>query len=332
MTSWRDVLPVHPAADLFDMMPIEELKALGEDIKNSGLQTPVVVDGRRRHLLDGRKRLDAMEMIGIEIISANGILTVPTVTAPPDADPYAFVASANLHRRHLSHEEKRRAAGKLLEANPEASNRQIAEQIGFDHKTVGKIRQEKEAVGEIPQQARVKGKDGKSFFKARKPRINVAEELENNRERIDQLLRAGRTPPLSDNAAAKILKIDPTTIRAARAAGARDKAEARLEAAVAARNKALALCRDTDSDAIKNALSSFFELAELEQVRFLEIIQKERLAAKERTAVQLAADRAEARTLLQSNYDPDPEPEPAPAPRKRGRPKGSKNKPKGVAP
>jgi hypothetical protein len=31
--SWRDVLPIHPAAELFPLMSPGELRALGEDIK-----------------------------------------------------------------------------------------------------------------------------------------------------------------------------------------------------------------------------------------------------------------------------------------------------------
>jgi hypothetical protein len=36
-SSWRDVLKVHPAADLFPLMLPDESKALGDDIKNQGL-------------------------------------------------------------------------------------------------------------------------------------------------------------------------------------------------------------------------------------------------------------------------------------------------------
>ena len=34
--SWRDVIKVHPAADLLPMMSPDELKTLGEDIKANG--------------------------------------------------------------------------------------------------------------------------------------------------------------------------------------------------------------------------------------------------------------------------------------------------------
>ena len=66
--TWRDVLPVHPAADLFPMMNKEELLELGNDIKKNGQLACVVLreaeKGAPRLLLDGRNRLDAEEAVG----------------------------------------------------------------------------------------------------------------------------------------------------------------------------------------------------------------------------------------------------------------------------
>ena len=40
---WRKHLPVHPAADLFPLMPKSELKEWAEDIRKNGLQQPIVI-------------------------------------------------------------------------------------------------------------------------------------------------------------------------------------------------------------------------------------------------------------------------------------------------
>lgn len=43
MKSWRDVLKIHPAAELFPLMSEAELRELAADIKEHGLQHPVVL-------------------------------------------------------------------------------------------------------------------------------------------------------------------------------------------------------------------------------------------------------------------------------------------------
>jgi len=117
--SWRDVLPVHPAADLFPLMSESELRELGEDIKKNGLREPIAihhsrgVDSKKKdcRLLDGRNRLDAMELVGIEFemswVECDGrhywdmgdTEGLPNPVVRTD-DPYAYVISANIHRRH----------------------------------------------------------------------------------------------------------------------------------------------------------------------------------------------------------------------------------------
>ena len=70
---WRDEIKLHPACELFDPLPQEELIALGEDIKAHRLQNRVRVLGlkpdpngpNQYFVLDGRNRLDAIEAVGL---------------------------------------------------------------------------------------------------------------------------------------------------------------------------------------------------------------------------------------------------------------------------
>jgi hypothetical protein len=174
--SWRDVLPIHPAAELFPRMSDDELRALGEDIKKNGLTAPISIvttqddTGWHYELIDGRNRLDAMELAGMPfqleleegrcwVLDPDNVIIAATTADPdkpmPDAividsDPYAYVISANIHRRHLTGEQKRDLIAKVLKAKPDASNNVIAKQVKADDKTVASVRREMEARSEIP--------------------------------------------------------------------------------------------------------------------------------------------------------------------------------------
>jgi hypothetical protein len=159
--SWREQIKVHPAADLFPMMTPDELKALGEDIKENGLMVSVAVTRAGNgpwSLVDGRNRLDAAELVGLVVtfIKKPGDVTVKIgnhTWAVDDyslSDPYEHVISANVHRRHLTAEQKRDLIAAVLKAQPDKSNRTIAKQTKADHKTVGAVRDALEAGGEIP--------------------------------------------------------------------------------------------------------------------------------------------------------------------------------------
>ena len=81
----------HPAAELFPLMDNVALAALIRDIKENGLQEPILLwEGK---ILDGRNRLKACEKAGVE----------PRFQRLEVCDsPTAIVISKNLHRRHLS--------------------------------------------------------------------------------------------------------------------------------------------------------------------------------------------------------------------------------------
>jgi hypothetical protein len=178
--AWRDLLPVHPAAEMFPMMSEAELRALGKDIQKRGQQAPIVIiDGL---LLDGRNRLDAMELVGIDCAEQIALILGDPRLADDDAaaddgvvwllakwlredrgnDPYALAISLNIQRRHLTAEQKRDLIAKLLKGTPEKSNRQIAETVKASHVTVGAVRSEMEATGQIDQLTKTVGKDGKT--------------------------------------------------------------------------------------------------------------------------------------------------------------------------
>jgi hypothetical protein len=69
---WRDLLPVHPAGELFPLMSPDELRALGKDIKTNGLRHPIIVwapdadaTGRRtvtRQRLPDRRLSESFEL------------------------------------------------------------------------------------------------------------------------------------------------------------------------------------------------------------------------------------------------------------------------------
>jgi hypothetical protein len=143
---WREHIPIHPAADLFPLMSESELRELGEDIKARGLVSPIIKCGDA--LLDGGNRLDAMELVGMKLgFAKKGKLLrlslansrivdgAANLIGEFSGDPYDYVLSANLHRRHLNGEQKRELIAKVLKAKPEASNSVIAKQVKADDKT-----------------------------------------------------------------------------------------------------------------------------------------------------------------------------------------------------
>ena len=183
-------------------MSESELRELGEDIKANGLLSPIIIDEDDGKLIDGRNRLDAITLLGMEFefIRAKrgprkgkivGIESYDFGTPLSGAvrtlfefntNPYDFVIGANLHRRHLTSEQKRDLIAKVLKAKPEASNRQIAKQVKAHHTTVGTVRAEMESTGEISQLDKTTGADGKKRKKPAKKRAVEPDQERRDRE------------------------------------------------------------------------------------------------------------------------------------------------------
>jgi hypothetical protein len=213
--SWRDVVTIHPAADLFPMLGDAELRELGEDINRHGLREKIkiVVRDKEQILIDGRNRLAAMELAGLPIFwdpisgencsAGEGAEVDPVIVEvldghwhghiETDDEIAAYIISVNIKRRHLTGEQKRELTSKVLKLDPSKSNRQIAAVVGVDHKTVGVVRKEAEATGEVPQLSKTRGKDGKERTTAPARREELAPEAQVaniNQRTIDRQLKA----------------------------------------------------------------------------------------------------------------------------------------------
>jgi ParB-like chromosome segregation protein Spo0J len=158
MTSWRDSITVHPLADSFPEMSDGELQELAEDIKKNGQREPAmfVETDSGRTLIDGRHRLEACAMVGVEPWTT-------TVTLKDDAEVRAFIISQNVHRRHLTPAQRRERLEAAIIANPEKSDREIAREAKLpDHKKVGRTRKKLESTGTVAPVAKRTGKDNRA--------------------------------------------------------------------------------------------------------------------------------------------------------------------------
>ena len=151
MTTWRDGIMLHPATNLFPTMSDTELDELAADIAEHGLQEPIFWLGGQ--LLDGRNRVAAIERIRDqhrrEEFQARIAEPQNGKILPDSVDPYAYVVSANMHRRHLTAEQKRELVANLIKANPRKSDRQIAAEVGSNRTTAGVVRRELEEAGHV---------------------------------------------------------------------------------------------------------------------------------------------------------------------------------------
>ena len=68
--SWRGVCKIHPALEAIPSLGATEVRALAESIRQHGLLTPIhmaTVNGVT-YLIDGRGRLDALELLGWQLV------------------------------------------------------------------------------------------------------------------------------------------------------------------------------------------------------------------------------------------------------------------------
>lgn len=111
---------IHPAAALFPMMSKAELKELSDDIVDSGQRLPVML--WRNQVIDGRNRLTACELAGVEPLTKDCTKEFAT-----EEDVIQFVVSMNLKRRNLSSSERATIGVKMLPLLKKAAKERQAE-------------------------------------------------------------------------------------------------------------------------------------------------------------------------------------------------------------
>ena len=97
----------HPAADLFPMIEGKAWEDFKQDIRTNGFQQDITL--YRGQILDGRNRYKAA--IELKMLDDLGVCEFDEDS---DIDPYQWVISRNLHRRHLTESQRASVAAKLV--------------------------------------------------------------------------------------------------------------------------------------------------------------------------------------------------------------------------
>lgn len=152
---------IHPLAELIPSMLMDEVADLERDIRANGQRQPIVLyDGK---ILDGRHRYAVCQKLGI----------TPTFTRfeGDEAAARAVVLSLNVHRRHLSFEQKQQIVECELKRDPTQSDRAIGEKAKVSHPTVAKARAKLVNAGQLETVTSSTGRDGK--VRTRKPKAQA---------------------------------------------------------------------------------------------------------------------------------------------------------------
>lgn len=134
-------MEAHEYASIFPMLPDAELQQLAADIKQNGLNNPIIkLDGK---ILDGRNRFAACKLAGIR----------PSFDEYQGDDPLAYVFSQNFTRRQLTESQKGMIGARyatLREGRPKEtvspdtvsgkSRKQAADMVGVGEATIGRAR------------------------------------------------------------------------------------------------------------------------------------------------------------------------------------------------
>jgi ParB-like chromosome segregation protein Spo0J len=120
-----DNLQFRSLANIFPLIEDEEFDAFVDMFKKQGLLQPLVL--YQGMILEGRNRYRAGQKLGQKF-------TAKDFTEFTGKNPYEFVIAANVHRRHLTTDQKRTLAVRLIRERPNESDRKIALLLGMSNK------------------------------------------------------------------------------------------------------------------------------------------------------------------------------------------------------
>jgi hypothetical protein len=211
---WRDKLAIHPAANAYPLLAPDELQALADDIASNGVRLRPVVwldpKTKKWSLIDGRNRLDALGMLGEEdLYTLTDDSTFFKECGDPadwlgtatSVDPVALIQSLNLHRRHLTPEQRRQLIADALKADSSKTDRAIAKDTGTHPNTVGAVRADLKANVQIVHKADRVEASGRKARGAKPKATNPVEEAwkvrlaKSAKEAEERLAKAKKAKP-----------------------------------------------------------------------------------------------------------------------------------------
>jgi len=219
--------PFHPLANIFPLMNDQELAELTADIDKNYQQEPVILcDGM---ILDGRNRALAMEALcerdGDDPRECLEYEDWTKIFAEPSSNILSWVASKNLHRRHLSSHKRKLIALEFekLFAERAKERKALGGRSSAPGRTSEKVRAD---LPELSEERRARTQAAKVMGVSSRG-VQQAKQIMGDRSgAVPELKEAVRNEEVSLDAAAAIAKEEPELQRQALTGGKKGVATA----------------------------------------------------------------------------------------------------------
>jgi ParB-like chromosome segregation protein Spo0J len=166
----------------------DEYAALKDDIRQNGVQIPVVED-EEGSLIDGVHRVRACEELRTEGVDVPAYPRV-VLRGLTEAQKRSRARRLNLNRRHLDRAGKRRLIADQLRECPHWANNRVAKELAVSPHTVGIVRMELEETLQIAKFEELEGADGvrrPRAYRSPEEKARVRESWERLRRREDRM-------------------------------------------------------------------------------------------------------------------------------------------------